>query len=295
MRRVEVLLISFLFFSSLLVFTFFYMDVSITGNVPLTGVLKDEVDFELVDQRLEMDFFLTDDLYYRFRDISFDLRLKPDLDSRVNLELDYLILDDKGGVVYSETEEIVVDKEMVYSRVFDNREIQQMEVVEGNYSFFLIAKYLGKEETFSNFFEMKKISKFLYSLKQLFDIRFDLDSTSLKSSSDLSSRVTFESFGEEKTPVNLTFFIYDSFENEIYRGDLSLEVETEEVVFFDYEGFEADAGEYTAVLRTFYNLDVEDYFEQDFVIRKKVSLWPFFIVSCIFILGIYFVFLRKLR
>lgn len=295
MRKSEVYFISFLFFFSLLVFTFFYMDVSITGDVPLTGILKEEVDFELADQDMEMDFSLTDNLYYRFRDISFHLNLRPRVDSRINLELEYLIFDSEGGLIYSESEELIVDKEMIYSKVLDSRKTQKMDVLEGNYSFSVIVRYLDKEERFSDFFELKKVSSFLYSLKQLFDIRFNLDSTSLKSSADLSSVVTFESFGEEKTPVNLTFFVYDSFNNEIYRSDLNSEVETEEVIFFDYEGFDASYGEYKAVLRTFYNFGVEDYFEQDFIIRKKVSLWPFFIVSCISIFGIYFIFLRKLK
>lgn len=277
----------------LLVIPFFYDNFSITGNVPLTGVLKEEPGREIVVQDFNISFNLRDSVYYKIRDVSFDLEFIPRFEGGSYVELDYLVVDEQGDLIYFESESIFVEGDMIYSKDLDNREAQEMEVPEGNYVFSVVARYGDSQKTFSEEFRVEKISKLLYSLKQLFDIKFELDSRVVDSAEELSGRVVFENFGEVTTPINLTFFIYDMNDNELYEKKLFRVVETEDVVFEDFEGFEAPPGEYVVVLRTLYNVGVEDYFEQSFQIRDKVSVWPFVVLAFLFLVGVYFAVKRK--
>lgn len=102
---------------------------------------------------------------------------------------------------------------------------------------------------------------------QLFDISFSLDDSVIDNSDGLSAVVTFESFGTEVTPVELTFIILDANGNEIYSERESISVMTEEVLRKSFKGLDLPSGKYTLVLETLYNVDVFDRFEQDFEIR----------------------------
>jgi len=124
---------------------------------------------------------------------------------------------------------------------------------------------------------------------QLFDISLSLDDSIISNSNELSAVVTFESFGTEPTPVNLTFIIEDESGNEIYREEDSITVITEEVLRKSFEGLNLPRGDYTLVLETLYNVDVFDEFRQEFEIsveKKYVNLWIWIIGGIVAVLVI---------
>ena len=136
---------------------------------------------------------------------------------------------------------------------------------------------------------------------QLFDITFNLEDTIIQNSNELTSIVTFESFGTIPTPVDLTFIVLDEDGNEVYRKKSKITVTTEEVLRWNYETLgELSKGKYVAILQTLYNVDVYDEFRQDFEIGKekrgitgkvvdliggKVNLWIVEGVIGLFVLG----------
>ena len=81
--------------------------------------------------------------------------------------------------------------------------------------------------------------------------------------------LTFESFGDVPTPVNLTFIILDVSGNEIHRVEDNITVTTEELLRKSFKGLGLPEGKYTLVLNTLYNVDVADEFKQDFEIGKE--------------------------
>ena len=114
---------------------------------------------------------------------------------------------------------------------------------------------------------------------QLFDIKLEIDERKVEKIQDLVARVTFESFGTEPTPVDMAFTIVD--ENGlpayVFEGkEADITVETEGVYTKTFEDAPNFAlGNYTLVLKTLYNTDVEDEFTQTFAIsegRLKVLL-----------------------
>lgn len=123
-------------------------------------------------------------------------------------------------------------------------------------------------------------------IDSLFDIRFSLEEILLTNAEELSAITIFENFGKETTLVNLTFIILDEKENEVYREEESVIVETEIVLRKSFEGLNLDSGKYTIVLQTLYGLDVMDEFRQDFEIKEKkeIKLWNWIFTGIIFIL-----------
>jgi len=109
------------------------------------------------------------------------------------------------------------------------------------------------------------------------------------SSYKLQAWVNFESFGTEPTPVNLTYVILDEFGNEIYIKKDYITVETERFITEGFTGLDLEPGEYTLMLKTLYNVNVEDKFEQDFVIEEEIKIWPI-VLSTVVISLIVFLF-----
>lgn len=291
MRRFNWVVFSFgILFLLVGFFIFISNNLEVTGLVPLTGILNEETGEPVELQEYDISFGLDEKLIHKLRDLSFYVEFIPKLEGRSEVKMNYFVFSLDGDLVYFDEENILIEGETILKRDLDTYRAQGIELEDGNYSFVVRVSYGGVEKSFSEIFKFEQISKLLYSLKQLFDISLQLDSRVIESSRDLSLRVVFESFGEEPTPVELTFFIYDVFGNELYRKDLKTIVETEEVVFVDFLDFVAPYGDYVLVMRSFYNVGVEDYFEEPFEIRREISFWPFLILGLILVIGIYFIF-----
>jgi len=117
--------------------------------------------------------------------------------------------------------------------------------------------------------EEKRGCRYTTIPEQLFDIKLGLQSDTINNVYELSAWVTFESFGTEPTPVNLTYVILDELGNEVYTKEDHIVVETEKFITEGFAGLDLDYGRYTLVLRTLYNVDVEDEFIQEFTIEKE--------------------------
>ncbi len=107
------------------------------------------------------------------------------------------------------------------------------------------------------------------TIDSLFDVRFLLEDIIVKKSDDLFTIAIFENFGLGTTTIDLTFIILDENGEEVYRGEESLTVETEEILRKSFEGLNLDAGKYTLILQTLYGANVRDEFRQEFEIEKE--------------------------
>jgi len=108
---------------------------------------------------------------------------------------------------------------------------------------------------------------------QLFDIELGLQKELISNTYELSAWVTFESFGSESTPVNLTYTILDEFGNVVYTKEDYLVVETERYVTTGFLGLELEPGEYMLVLETLYDVDVRDEFIKRFTLEEEKKVW----------------------
>jgi hypothetical protein len=129
---------------------------------------------------------------------------------------------------------------------------------------------------------------------ELFDIRMNLEDSSLESSSDLIAIVVYESFGTIPSKVDLKFEIFSEDGDLVYYRDDFIVVEVEEVRRYDFSDLDLFDGSYELVLITEYGDGVRDEFRQKFRVGKKVSLldywWVFFVVL---ILVIFIIFIRR--
>ena len=95
----------------------------------------------------------------------------------------------------------------------------------------------------------------------------------------------------------MLFTFLDDEGNEIYSVENSAIVETEKILTkkFTYLGFEK--GDYTLVLTTLYNVDVEDEFRENFTITGKRNYewlnWLSFALNFLFLFIIVFLFRRS--
>lgn len=128
----------------------------------------------------------------------------------------------------------------------------------------------------------------------LFDIRLDINSSSLDKASDLVAQVKFNSFGNVPTPVDLTYKINKLVDPsgigviEVYSDTGKVTVETEKLITKDFKNLDLEGGKYSLVLTTVYGDGVRDEFKQDFEIKEAfVSKEKMIIaVKVVFILAI---------
>lgn len=100
--------------------------------------------------------------------------------------------------------------------------------------------------------------------EQLFDISLRLEDYIVSSSDELVAKVSFEAFGSEPTPVNLTYVVIDELGREVYLEDDYLVVYTEEFVYKSFDRLNLKKGKYTLVLKTLYDVDVRNEFSKKF-------------------------------
>ena len=283
----------FVFFVFGLLFSLNYFEKSFTGYIPFTGVLKEDATRAVSFPDLEIGLGLREEKVLRLRDLEFFIDFLYDSNLRNDVDLEYLVLDKEGNLLYSEKDSILIKESFRYEKSFDTLEAQKIEFSPGNYTFILKVDYLGKTKSFNGLFEIVDIDESFYSLKQLFDIKMEVDDLIFDTLEDFSARVVFESFGSEPTPVNLTFLIFDSNGKQVYSKKDLIVVETEEVVIENFVDLEIDPGKYILVLRTLYNVNVEDYFEQSFEYVRKAQILPFVLGGIIVLSALFFVFRDK--
>lgn len=266
-------------------------DVTVTGNIPLTGVLNEELGQEFVSPELNISFFVEDKDIYKIRDVEYFLHFTPSVDIKMIVDVTHIITDANGDIRFYDEDTLTISEEVVIEGSLDIRKAQGIILEEGEYTYSIRISYGDVEEGFFQKFKLQEIPEWLYSLKQLFDIKMEIDDTILDSSEELEVRVIFESFGSEATPVDLVFFVYDMNDEEIFKRLREIVIETEGVVVERFEGFDAPPGEYVVVLRTLYNIDIEDYFEQKIVILDKLDILPFIVIGGILVFAAAIMFL----
>ena len=131
--------------------------------------------------------------------------------------------------------------------------------------------------------------------RQLFDIKLELEEKEIYNVRELVAWTRFESFGVEPTPVNLTFIILDRRGREVYVKKESIVVETERFVVERFKGLDLEPGEYVLILKTLYNTDVEDAFEQEFAFKERIERWVYAIAGFVVLAFIYLIVLWRKR
>lgn len=126
---------------------------------------------------------------------------------------------------------------------------------------------------------------------QLFDIVLEIDSYNISKIEDLTSRVTFMSFGKVPTSVDLTFDILDANGQIIHTEKDNITVETEQVITKRFSGFALQPGKYTLRVTTLYNTSVKDEFSQPFAVSRAASSFTSFNYSIVLYLLILFLIL----
>jgi hypothetical protein len=128
---------------------------------------------------------------------------------------------------------------------------------------------------------------------KLFDIKFELEDAVIKNSSELSSIIGFENFGNLSTLVNLTYKILNSSGTEVYFEKGNITVITEEIVRKNFENLNLSEGKYTLILTTIYDNNILDEFRQSFEVKEviKIPAWVWIVlilvVVCIIVFIIY--------
>lgn len=108
---------------------------------------------------------------------------------------------------------------------------------------------------------------------QLFDIRLLIDDPSIERIVDLVARVTFESFGREPTPVEISYAVADATGQVLWRGSETVTVETELIVVKRFATIvdmpSLHEGSYMLHVHTRYNDTVEDDFSAPFTVEPQ--------------------------
>ena len=120
--------------------------------------------------------------------------------------------------------------------------------------------------------------------EQLLDIKLVLDEKIISDSNKLTAWVSFENFGTEPIPIDLTYTISDNSGDKVYREDGNIVVNTENVIIKTFNNLNLNAGKYNLGLRVRYNINVIEEFEQGFEVKK--SIIPGFYILVAFIVSI---------
>ena len=231
----------------------------------LTGVIKEE---EKPKQLFDITFVIQDSLMLNVSDLTTMVTFENFGTIPTSVEMTFIIQDEDKDQVYLEKHSIEVETVSIFIKKFEGIDLDF-----GKYTIYLRTLYNEDvEDIFLKEFEIRsKISK---SGKQLFDIKFELDRRTIEKAEDLTARVMFESFGSEPTTVNMLFTFLDSNGEEVYSEKNNAIVETEKILTKKFSYLNLDKGDYTLVLTTLYNVNVEDEFREKFsIVGEKNYEW----------------------
>jgi len=275
-------------FLFLIFFSIFLLSAQLVPAPGITGVIRPEG--RSVDQLFDITFELDSSIVLSVEDLVARTTFESFGTEPTLINLTFIILDELGNQVYSEKDSLVVETENVFTKEFPNLDLEI-----GKYTIILNTLYNEDvEDGFWKEFEIR--SSVGKSLFQLFDIRLELEDTLIKTDEKLVSRVIFESFGTEPTPVDMEFIFLDESGKEVYSEKDFIIVETERVLTKEFDGAIFEGGKYTFVLKTIYNVDVEDEFRRKFEVKEEVIYRARFFVSALlnmFLMGSIWLLLRR--
>ena len=256
--------------------------------VPLTGVVKGG---ESPKQLFDISFEVQDSLVLNISDLIAMVTFESLGSEPTPVEMTFIIQDEDKNQVYLEKQSIVVENVGLFIKKFED-----IDLYFGKYKIYLRTLYNEDvEDVFLKEFEIR--SKIGKSKFQLFDIKFELDRKVIEKAEDLIARVTFESFGSEPTPVNVLFTFLDENGKEVYSEEDNAIVETEKVLTKEFSYLVLGEGDYTLVLTTLYNVDVEDEFREKFTIKGERNYewltWLSFALNFLFLFTILFLLRRS--
>lgn len=103
---------------------------------------------------------------------------------------------------------------------------------------------------------------------QLFDINVRLESDTIFDASELEAVISFESFGTEATPVEITYSVTNAQGQVVFKDFETTVVETEKVVRKNFGQLVLQTGNYVLTVETLYNTDVVDQFTNRFTVAE---------------------------
>ena len=105
--------------------------------------------------------------------------------------------------------------------------------------------------------------------EELFDIKVALEDNEIRDPSTLVTFVTLESFGQTAPTIDVSYYIIDQANNQIYARTQRAVVQTEKIIKRVFTDFEARPGKYTLLVKTHYGENVQDKFTEEFTILPK--------------------------
>ena len=271
----------------LLLFGYLFVQGILGVEAAITGVVKEE---EKPEQLFDITFDIDEAIILSTNDLNARVIFESFGTIPTNVEMTFIITDENQNQVYLEKESIVVETEKVFTKKFENTDLDF-----GKYTLYLKTLYSEDvEDVFLKEFEIR--SKIGKSKFQLFDIKFELDRKTVDEARDLTARVMFESFGSEPTPVRMLFTFLDENGEEVYSEEDNAIVETEKILTKEFSYLNLEKGDYTLVLTTLYNVNVEDEFREKFTIRGERSYqwlnWISFALNFLFVFIVIFLLRR---
>jgi hypothetical protein len=107
---------------------------------------------------------------------------------------------------------------------------------------------------------------------QLFDIKLELEDSTIETSNKLSSIIKFENFGNVPTKVDLTYTILNRNGDKVYLDKGEVVVTIQETIRKNFENLNLADGKYNLVLTTVYGDNVTEEFRQEFSVGKQEFL-----------------------
>ncbi len=126
---------------------------------------------------------------------------------------------------------------------------------------------------------------------QLFDIKLELEDNKISDSNELTAWVSFESFGTEPTPADLTYIILDESGNEVYSEIGDVVVYTEEFVIKKFDNSNLGFGKYILGLSIEY-ANITEEFKQDFEIKERSMAGAYYSIGFVALIALFFVLMK---